>query len=205
MALDHAWRMLYERDIGILKLFAPPFDGEEKPGYIAGYLPGIRENGGQYTHSVPWAISALHQIGRDDSAWELVGAMLPINHAATKQLANRYRVEPYVLAADIYSNPQQRGRGGWTWYTGSASWFQYVVLEQLFGFQKVGNTLRFRPVVPAGWEGFRISYRYGTSTYHLHASRDCPFPVADGEQLREGKLILIDDGRIHEATFPIRG
>lgn len=77
--------------------------------------------------------------------------------------------------------------------------------EQLFGFQKVGNTLRFRPVVPAGWEGFRISYRYGTSTYHLHASRDCPFPVADGEQLREGKLILIDDGRIHEATFPIRG
>ncbi len=205
VALDHAWRMLYERDIGILKLFAPPFDGEEKPGYIAGYLPGIRENGGQYTHSVPWAISALHQIGRDDSAWELVGAMLPINHAATKQLANRYRVEPYVLAADIYSNPQQRGRGGWTWYTGSASWFQYVVLEQLFGFQKVGNTLRFRPVVPAGWEGFRISYRYGTSTYHLHASRDCPFPVADGEQLREGKLILIDDGRIHEATFPIRG
>ena len=121
--------MLYERDIGILKLFAPPFDGDEKPGYIAGYLPGIRENGGQYTHSVPWAISALHQIGRDDSAWELVGAMLPINHAATKQLANRYRVEPYVLAADIYSNPQQRGRGGWTWYTGSASWFQYVVLE----------------------------------------------------------------------------
>lgn len=205
VAMDHAWRLLYERDIGILKLFTPPFDGREQPGYIAGYLPGVRENGGQYTHAVPWAIAALHQLGQDDRAWELVSALLPVNHAATRQLAVRYRVEPYVLAGDIYANPQQRGRGGWTWYTGSASWFLYVMLEQLFGFQKIGNTLRFRPVAPAGWEGFRISYRFGSATYHLHASRDCPFPVADGEQLREGRLVLVDDGRIHEATFPLRG
>ncbi|MEG1570499.1 MAG: hypothetical protein RR431_04830 [Clostridia bacterium] len=205
MAMDHVWRMLYEPDIGILKLFTPPFRGVEKPGYIASYLPGIRENGGQYTHAVPWAISAFHQLGQDDRAWELVTAMLPLTHAANKQLSNRYRVEPYVLAADIYSNPQQRGRGGWTWYTGSASWFLYVMLEQLFGFQKQGNTLRFRPVAPASWDAFRITYHFGTATYHLHARRDCPFPVADGEQLRDGRLLLLDDGKIHEATFPLRG
>lgn len=203
-AMDAVWRMLYERDIGILKLFTPPFDGVETPGYIAGYLPGVRENGGQYTHAVPWAIAAFHQIGMHDRAWELVSAALPINHAATRQLALRYRVEPYVLAADIYANPQQRGRGGWTWYTGSASWLQYVLLEQLFGFQKTGSTLRFRPVVPAGWDGMRITYRYGSATYHLRAARDCPFPTADGEQLRDGRLTLVDDGRIHEAVFPLR-
>ena len=138
-------------------------------------------------------------------AWELTGAVLPIRHADTRQKALRYRVEPYVMAGDIYSNPDRRGRGGWTWYTGSASWLYYVVLDSLFGFQKVGNTLRLRPCIPASWDGLTITYRYGSSTYHLHASKDCPFPVADGEQLREGRLILLDDGRIHEATFPIRG
>ncbi|NCB05131.1 MAG: hypothetical protein EOM69_06365, partial [Clostridia bacterium] len=122
LAMDNMWRTLYEPDIGILKLFAPPFAGLETPGYIAGYLPGIRENGGQYTHAVPWAIAALHQLGRDDLAWRLTLSALPVNHALTRQAASRYRVEPYVMAADIYANPAQRGRGGWTWYTGSASW-----------------------------------------------------------------------------------
>ncbi len=204
LAMDQLWRTLYEADTGILKLFAPPFNGLEEPGYIAGYLPGIRENGGQYTHAVPWAIGAMHQLGRDDLAWELTLAALPINHALTRQLANRYRVEPYVMAADIYSHPQQRGRGGWTWYTGSASWLYYTVLEQLFGFQKLGNTLRLRPCLPESWDGITISYRYGATTYHLHAAKDCPYPMADGERLSEGRLILVDDGRIHEATFPIR-
>ena len=113
-------------------------------------------------------------------------------------------MEPYALAADVYANPQQRGRGGWTWYTGSAGWLQYVVLTQLLGFQKTGNVLRFRPVAPSGWDELRVTYRFGTATYHLHASRECPFPTADGEQLRDGRLILTDDGRIHEATFPLR-
>ncbi len=204
LAMDHLWRSLFESDIGILKLFTPPFDGLEKPGYIAGYLPGIRENGGQYSHAVPWAISALHQLGRDDLAWQLTLAALPINHALTRQLATRYRVEPYVMAADIYSHPQQRGRGGWTWYTGSASWLLYTILGQLFGFQKLGNTLRLRPCLPEGWDGLTITYLYGSATYHLHAAKDCAFPVADGQRLKEGKLILADDGRIHEATFPAR-
>lgn len=204
LAMDNAWRMLYEPDVGLMKLFTPPFQGQEQPGYIAAYLPGVRENGGQYTHAACWAVAALHQLGQDDRAWELACALLPIRHAATRQLALRYRVEPYALAADVYANPQQRGRGGWTWYTGSASWLQYVVLTQLLGFQKTGNVLRFRPVAPAAWDVLRVTFRFGTATYHLHASRDCPFPTADGEQLRDGRLILIDDGRIHEATFPLR-
>ncbi len=204
IAMDHIWRLLYDRDIGLLKLFTPPFNGLEQPGYIAGYLPGIRENGGQYTHVVPWAVAALHQLGNDTLAWELLLATLPIHHALTRQQANRYRVEPYVMAADIYSNPQQRGRGGWTWYTGSASWMYYTIYEQLFGFQKIGDSLRLRPCLPEGWDGLTLTYRYGSATYHLHAVKDCPYPIADGQPLKEGKLTLVDDGRIHEATFPMR-
>lgn len=204
IAMENAWRTLYEPDTGMLKLFSPPFDGEENPGYVAGYLPGIRENGGQYTHAACWAVSALHQLGQDGRAWELALRLLPTTHAATRQLAARYRVEPYVMAADIYANPQQRGRGGWTWYTGSASWYWTVVLQQLLGFRKKGNQLRFSPVCPAAWENLRITYRLGNATYHLHASRDCLIPESDGEALPGGVLTLVDDGRIHEARFPLR-
>lgn len=204
IAMENAWRMLYEPELGILKLFAPPFDGEESPGYLAGYLPGVRENGGQYTHAACWALSALHQLGQDGRAWELALRMLPTTHAATRQLAARYRVEPYVMAADIYANPQQRGRGGWTWYTGSASWYWVVMAQQLLGLRKKGNQLRFTPVCPTSWDGLRITYRVGRATYHLHASRDCLIPEADGEALPDGTLTLVDDGKIHEATFPLR-
>jgi len=204
IAMENAWRMLYEPDLGILKLFAPPFDGEEAPGYLSGYLPGVRENGGQYTHAACWAVSALHQLGQDDRAWELALRMLPTTHAATRQLSARYHVEPYVMAADIYANPQQRGRGGWTWYTGSASWYWMVVAQQLLGLRKKGNLLRFTPVCPASWDRLRVTYRLGSTTYHLHAARDCLVPEADGEALPDGALTLVDDGKIHEATFPLR-
>ncbi len=204
IAMDSLWRANFDGETGILKLFTPPFDGEQKPGYIAGYLPGVRENGGQYTHAVPWAIAALHQLGRDDLAWQLTQAALPIRHSQTRQAANRYRVEPYVMAADVYAAPDQLGRGGWTWYTGSAAWLLHVVLTQLFGFQKIGDTLRLRPSVPEVWEGFTLTYQFGNATYRLHASKDCACPMADGERLPGGVLLLRDDGRIHEATFPIR-
>ena len=200
--MENLWRLLFDAEAGLMRLFTPPFDGVEKPGYIAGYLPGVRENGGQYTHAATWATAALHQLGRDDRAWRLASALLPIRHAETRRQAERYRVEPYVLAADVYDNPQQRGRGGWTWYTGSASWLYDVLLTQLLGMRKTGDTLKLRPIVPKGWDGFTITYRYGAATYHLHASRACPFPVCDGEALAQGTLTLVDDGRIHEATFP---
>ena len=129
---------------------------------------------------------------------------LPVRRAASRQLAARYRVEPYVLAGDVYANPQQRGRGGWTWYTGSAAWYLYVMLEQLLGCQKRGDTLRFRPVLPKDWDSVHLTYQYGGATYHLHGARDCAFPTADGERLPGGALRLTDDGRIHEAVFPAR-
>lgn len=204
-AMDSAWEYLWEPDIGILKLLAPPFNGAEDPGYIAAYIPGVRENGGQYTHGAVWAMAAWYQLGKYDRAWELALSLLPQNHALTRQTAARYRVEPYVMAADIYSNPRHRGRGGWTWYTGSAAWYQYLMLTELLGFRKTGSILRFRPVLPAGWDWVRITYRYGSTTYHLHGRRDCPFPMADGERLKEGSIILRDDGKIHEGVFPIRG
>lgn len=203
-AMENVWRMLYQKDIGILKLFTPPFDGDSRPGYLSGYLPGIRENGGQYTHAVPWAIAAFHQLGQDDRAWELALSMLPIRHSSTQQLARRYRVEPYVLAGDLYAHPQQRGRGGWTWYTGSAAWYLTVITEQLLGFQKEGDQLRFRPVLPKGWDEIHLRYRYGSATYHLHANRECVTATADGQVLTDNTLRLQDDGRIHEATFPAR-
>ena len=203
-AMENVWRMLYQKDIGILKLFTPPFDGDSRPGYLSGYLPGIRENGGQYTHAVPWAIAAFHQLGQDDRAWELALSMLPIRHSSTQQLTRRYRVEPYVLAGDLYAHPQQRGRGGWTWYTGSAAWYLTVITEQLLGFQKEGDQLRFRPVLPKGWDEIHLRYRYGSATYHLHANRECVTATADGQVLTDNTLHLQDDGRIHEATFPAR-
>lgn len=203
-AMDSVWEYLWEPDMGILKLLTPPFNGAEDPGYIAAYVPGVRENGGQYTHGAVWAMAAWYQLGKYDRAWDLALNLLPQNHALTRQTAARYRVEPYVMPADIYSNPRHRGRGGWTWYTGSAAWYQYLMLTELLGFRKTGGILRFRPVLPPGWDWVRITYRYGSATYHLHGRRDCPFPMADGERLKEGSIILRDDGKIHEGVFPIR-
>lgn len=204
IAMEHALRILWDRSAGIFKLFSPPFDGKDHPGYIAGYLPGIRENGGQYTHAACWGIAALHRLGRSEDAWKIAQAILPIAHSQSRQHAVRYRSEPYVMAADIYANPQQYGRGGWTWYTGSAGWYLTVVLVNLLGFEKRGNRLRFHPTAPESWEQLTLTYQYGNTTYHLHASRDCREAQADGEKLPDGQLILLNDGKIHEAVFPLK-
>lgn len=203
MAMDNAWRMLYEPDVGLIKLFTPPFQGQEQPGYIAAYLPGVRENGGQYTHAACWAVAALHQLGQDGRAWELASACChpPCRHAPAGPALPRGAL--CAGRGRIRQSPAARTRRLDLVHR-SASWLQYVVLTQLLGFQKTGNVLRFRPVAPSGWDELRVTYRFGTATYHLHASRECPFPTADGEQLRDGRLILTDDGRIHEATFPLR-
>ncbi len=202
-AVDSAWNMLYDSQWQLLKLLHPPFDGGENPGYICGYLPGIRENGGQYSHAVPWMIWALLELGDKKRAWELTQAMLPMNHAKTKQDADRYRVEPYVTVADIYANPDQMGRGGWTWYTGSAAWLYVVTLEKLLGFEKRGDKVRLTPNVPEEWAEYTITCRFGRATYHLTASREIAEPILDGEPLTAGWINFKDDGRIHEARFPM--
>jgi len=202
-AMENVWRLLYQRSTGILQRFTPPFDQTESPDGAV-YPPGVKGNGGQDTQAATGAIAAFHQLGQDERAWELALALLPFRHTATQQLARRYRAEPYVLAGTICANAQQRGRGGWTWYSGSAGRYFTVMMEQLLGLQKIGNTLRFRPVLPQGWDDVHLSYRYFSATYHLHATRECTAAVADGEPLTDGTLRLEDDGRIHEATFPAR-
>jgi len=201
-AMEAAYQRLFDPQLGIMKLLEPPFDPADDAGYIGGYLPGIRENGGQYTHAVPWFIWAMTELGWIDRAWQMALAILPINHTLTQEGIERYRVEPYVMAGDVYTHPQQKGRGGWTFYTGSAGWLYTVVLEKLLGFERHGSMIRLVPRVPETWNSFAITYQWGSSTYHLTASRS-ETPSLDGQPLQEGWATLIDDGKIHQATFSI--
>ena len=198
-ALEAAWQSLHKSDQGITLLLTPPFTPSEKAGYIGAYLPGVRENGGQYTHAVPWLMRALLQTGQVERAWEVLRECLPYHHVQALEQARHYRVEPYVLAADIY----RTGRGGWTWYTGSASWLWVVLLCDFLGFDKQGDQVRLNPRVPGDWEECTILYRYGGSRYQLTAARDAPFVTLDGAQTGAPSITLIDDGRAHEARFPL--
>ena len=200
-ALNEAYQRLFLPDIGAMQLLTPPFEPCDRPGYIAGYLPGIRENGGQYSHAVPWVIWAMKELGWKDRAYELLDALLPITHAMDTRNALRYRLEPYFMAGDIYTNKKQYGRGGWSLYTGSAAWLYTVVLEQLLGFEKNGDTLKMKPFIPLEWEDFTITFLFGQSTWRITASRDVPYPTLDGEKLTDGCITLVDDHRIHDARF----
>lgn len=155
---------------GLIRLATPPFDRSQKdPGYIKGYLPGVRENGGQYTHGAIWSAWAFARLGERGKAHALHRLLDPVLHAADREGAERYVVEPYVLAADVYGQPPHVGRGGWSWYTGSAAWFYRFGLEGLLGLERVGDELRLDPHVPAEWPGFEVRYRHGASTYVLRA------------------------------------
>ncbi|MEO6443895.1 MAG: glucoamylase family protein, partial [Gemmatimonadaceae bacterium] len=159
---------LVREDARVLMLLTPPFDrGTHDPGYIKGYLPGVRENGAQYTHAALWAVIATAMQGRGDRAFELFQMINPLCHASNAAGMAVYKVEPYVVAADVYSAPTQLGRGGWTWYTGSASWMYRVGLEAILGFTKVGDSLRIEPRVPRDWPSYAIAYRFGNTTYDI--------------------------------------
>ena len=164
-ALD---RYLVRRDDCLVLLFDPPFDKPDRnPGYIKGYPPGIRENGGQYTHAATWAALAFAMQGDGDRAGEILAMLNPIRHADTAAAISRYKVEPYVVCADVYSQAPHVGRGGWTWYTGSAAWMYRVTLEGLLGFRLTGETLRIDPCIPHDWPGFRIVFRHGSTVYDV--------------------------------------
>jgi cyclic beta-1,2-glucan synthetase len=159
---------LIRRGDGLVLLFTPPFDhGAHDPGYIKGYVPGVRENGGQYTHGAIWALIAYAMLGDGDRAGELFTLLNPINHSSTRAGLHRYRVEPYVAAGDVYAVPPHTGRGGWSWYTGSAAWMYRAGLESILGFQLNGDRLRMDPCIPRGWRGFEITYRRGAARYHI--------------------------------------
>jgi cellobiose phosphorylase len=159
---------LVRRDVNLIQLFDPPFDNpEHDPGYIAGYLPGVRENGGQYTHAAIWAVMAFAMAGDTAKAWELFRLINPLNHSNSPEKVAIYRVEPYVMAADVYAMEPYQGRGGWTWYTGSAAWMYRLIIESLIGWRQEGQQLWFEPRLPANWREFRVHYRYRETFYHI--------------------------------------
>jgi cyclic beta-1,2-glucan synthetase len=186
-------------------LFTPPFDKSERdPGYIKGYLPGIRENGGQYTHAAIWTAWAFAHLGDGKQAGTLFDMLNPIFHSDSQEKADEYRVEPYVMCADIYSREPYLRRGGWTWYTGSASWMYRLGIEAILGIKRMGNKLKIDPCIPPEWPGFEISYRFGNSRYEI--SVENPHNVAkgiqevllDGDLQTDGLIPLADDGQIHK-------
>ena len=199
-------------DARLIMLLTPPFDkGTHDPGYIMGYLPGVRENGAQYTHAALWAVMATARRGDGDRAFELLQMINPLTRTANAEDVQRYKVEPYVVAADVYTAPAHLGRGGWTWYTGSASWMYRIGLEEILGFRKVGDTLRIEPCVPDGWASYGIAYRFGRATYEITV-RD-PARVRSGAQVtvdealvQGGVIHLVDDGKRHRVVVaPVSG
>ena len=192
---DHQW----------IQLFTPPFDKtEQDPGYIKGYPPGIRENGGQYTHAAIWTVWAFARMGEGEIAEELFRLINPIHHADTAEKVQQYRVEPYVIAADVYSRPPHEGMGGWTWYTGSAGWMYRLGIEAILGLQRRGEELIIDPCIPKAWHGFAIRYRFGASDYQIEVtnpqsvSRGVASVTVDGNNMADKRVRLVDDGQAHK-------
>jgi len=201
---------LIRRDDGLLLLFTPPFDKTSRdPGYIKGYPPGIRENGGQYTHAAIWTVWAFAKLGQGDLAGELFRLLNPISHSDTPEKAAKYRVDPYVIAADVYSVAPHVGRGGWTWYTGSASWMYRLGVEALLGFKRKGNRLEIDPCIPADWTGYDLTYRNGETVYTIHVhnphglNRGVSQITLDGAPVSDGSIPLLDDGLAHEVQVTL--
>jgi cyclic beta-1,2-glucan synthetase len=204
---------LVRREHGLIQLLDPPFDKSEmNPGYIKGYVPGVRENGGQYTHAAIWAAMAFARLGDSRRAWELFTMINPVNHAGSPEETATYKVEPYVVAADVYAVPPHTGRGGWTWYTGSAAWMYRLIVESLLGLRLEVDKLRFEPCLPADWEGFKMHYRYLETVYHIAVVQTSAGTgemrvTLDGMKQPDKTIPLIDDHEEHwvEVRMPVTG
>jgi cyclic beta-1,2-glucan synthetase len=190
----------------VVLLFDPPFDNPpEDPGYIKAYPPGVRENGGQYTHGALWSVIAFAMLGDGDKAAELFSMLNPINHTLTPDAVQRYKVEPYVACADVYSRPPHVGRGGWTWYTGSAGWMYRAGVEWILGLRLRGATLTLSPCIPKSWPGYSLAFRYKSARYDIRVEnpdsvcRGVVVAELDGVALPENKALvpLADDGASH--------
>ncbi len=198
-------QFLIRRGDGLIILFTPPFDKSKlDPGYIKGYVPGVRENGGQYTHAALWTVIAFALLGDGDRAGELFGLLNPINHTSTRAGLHKYKVEPYVAVADVYAVPPHTGRGGWTWYTGSAGWMYRAALEYILGFKLSGDHLKIEPCIPRFWREFEIQYRHGKTAYRIRVenphmiNRGVLSIEIDGEAQPNDEIVLVDDSRSHE-------
>ncbi len=209
-AMDAVRAHLIRRDAQLSLLLTPPFDTSvPAPGYIQAYIPGIRENGGQYTHAALWTAAAVARLGNGDEAVELLHMINPLNRSRSAADAERYKVEPYVVAADIYAHPSHLGRGGWTWYTGSAGVLYRTVLESILGFQRRGAFLSLQPCIPTVWPGFSIRWRFGGSTYEIAAEnpdrkcRGVALAELDGVPVPPERIPLVDDGRLHRIRLVV--
>jgi cyclic beta-1,2-glucan synthetase len=213
-ALEAVNQRLVRRELGLIQLFDPPFSSSSlEPGYVKGYVPGVRENGGQYTHAAVWVAMAFAAAGDVERAWELWNLINPVRHGDTPEAIATYKVEPYVVAADVYTNPEHAGRGGWTWYTGSAGWLYRLIVESLLGLRLEVDRLRIEPLIPPSWPAFDIHYRYRSAIYHLHVrniggssgSADVTRVSCDGAEQSDKTIPLHDDGREHHAEVEIGG
>jgi cellobiose phosphorylase len=186
----------------LIRLFTPPFDQHLPcPGYISGYLPGIRENGGQYTHAAIWVIQAFAKMGDVDRALELLNLINPITHGDSPERIARYKVEPYVVAADVYGVEPHRGQGGWTWYSGSSAWLYRIILESILGFDLQGEKLCLSPKLPTTWNGFRLRYKFRDTEYKIAVKRsatkrDAQRTLLNGAEIT-GAIPLVNDRLVH--------
>jgi len=206
-AMESVNDRLVRRDLRLIQLFDPPFDTSDmQPGYIKGYLPGVRENGGQYTHGAIWTVMAFAALGESERAWELWRMLNPVFHADHPEAVDRYKVEPYVMAADVYTAPHHAGRGGWTWYTGSAGWTYRLIVETLLGLTRTADRLRVEPRMPRDWDSYKIHYRHRETVYHITVTRTVPEArqvtevTMDGVAQPDGSIPLVGDVGEHTVT-----
>jgi len=209
MAMEAVDQRLVHRDHALIQILDPPFDKSNlNPGYIKGYVPGVRENGGQYTQAAIWAAMAFAALGDSRRAWELLAMINPLNHARSPKGIATYKVEPYVIAADVYALSPHTGRGGWTWYTGSAAWMYRLIVESLLGLRLEVDKLRFTPCLPADWKTFKVHYRYRETVYHIavlqtRAANGEMSVTVDGVQRPDQAIPLVDDRQEHSVEVRI--
>ena len=209
IAMESVNRRLVRRDDSLVQLLDPPFDKSDlNPGYIKGYVPGVRENGGQYTHAAIWAAMAFSKLGDSKNAWEILTMINPINHTKTPDDIARYKVEPYVVAADVYALTPHVGRGGWTWYTGSAGWMYRLIVESLLGLRLETEKLFIEPCLPSDWVSLKIHYRYRETMYHitltqLHEINRNLIIILDGVECQDKFISLVDDHIDHLAEVKL--
>lgn len=202
IAMTSLETQLVRKELKLIQLLDPPFDSKGlNPGYIRGYLPGVRENGGQYTHAAVWTLMAFAAMGQREKLWRLLEMIHPINHTTDAGAVSIYKTEPYVMAADVYANESHKSMGGWTWYTGSAGWMYQFILDSFVGLERRDRLLQFKPCFPPHWPSIFLLYRYGNSEYRITV-----FQVSDssasrwkmGDQQGDGNAIrLEDDGQSH--------
>jgi len=210
MAMESVYNRLVRHEYSLVQLLDPPFDKSDlNPGYIKGYVPGVRENGGQYTHAAIWVAMAFSKLGDSKNAWEILRMINPVFHTRSSEEVERYKVEPYVVAADVYALSPHHGRGGWTWYTGSAGWMYRLMVESLLGLRLETDKLYVNPCLPSDWISFKIHYRFRETMYRIEVTQlnegtTKPTIILDGTESKDKFIRLVNDRNEHSAQVKVQ-